>query len=221
MNGEMLDGDDSDLSDLARKCLRQPSRKLLLELGKRLRKSGKLQIVTALLGRKTGITADERLLADTNLWLSGAISSVKSKICDDFEYCAKKKQYPIDRLVELATVIAALVADIVGSAPSGVLLAVIVIRQGLDKLCGCDTATYYVDCALKEEEGSLKARQLLERAAEEYPYSMCALYNLGLEYHRINDHSRAEQCYRSALLIDPEHTYALHNLSHLLLSLNR
>jgi len=69
-------------------------------------------------------------------FISGSLEKLRGKICVDWHYCGKRGEY--GDFQSLAYAIAPLVSGVVGiPATTAMIVAIILIKSGLDKLCNC------------------------------------------------------------------------------------
>jgi hypothetical protein len=69
-------------------------------------------------------------------FVTGSLEKLRGKICGDWRYCSKRGEY--GDFQSLAYAIAPLVSSVVGvPATTGMIVAIILIKSGLDKLCKC------------------------------------------------------------------------------------
>jgi hypothetical protein len=69
-------------------------------------------------------------------FVSGSLEKLRSKICVDWHFCGKRNQY--GDFQSLAYAIAPLVSSVVGvPATTAMIVAIILIKSGLEKLCNC------------------------------------------------------------------------------------
>ncbi len=69
-------------------------------------------------------------------FVSGSLEKLRAKICVDWHFCGKRNQY--GDFQSLAYAIAPLVSSVVGvSATTAMIVAIILIKSGLEKLCNC------------------------------------------------------------------------------------
>jgi hypothetical protein len=69
-------------------------------------------------------------------FVSGSLDKLKAKICVDWHYCNKRSDY--GNFQSLAYALAPLVSSVVGvPAATGLIVAIILIKIGLDDLCKC------------------------------------------------------------------------------------
>lgn len=182
-----------------------------------MKEHGYLHVAYSLLGRSRDISPEEQTISETKLWFHSAEEKLKQMICMEFAYCANKKKYSFDRRIELIAALSGLLQGLVGQITAATILVLILVRQGLDRFCGCDTADEFLRQAHNEPKGSPRAILLLERAIEENPLCSTAYYELGLTYHASGNHAQSEANYRRAIEINRDDWYALNNLSCLLL----
>jgi hypothetical protein len=66
----------------------------------------------------------------------GSLEKLRGKICVDWRYCTKRSEY--GDFQSLAYAVAPLVSSVVGvPATTAMIVAIILIKSGLDKLCNC------------------------------------------------------------------------------------
>ena len=69
-------------------------------------------------------------------FVSGSLEKLRSKICGDWRYCNKRAEY--GDFQSLAYAVAPLVSSVVGvPATTAMIVAIILIKSGRDKLCNC------------------------------------------------------------------------------------
>ena len=69
-------------------------------------------------------------------FVSSSLEKLRSKICVDWHYCSKRGEY--GDFQSLAYAVAPLVSSVVGTpATTAMIVAIILIKSGLDKLCNC------------------------------------------------------------------------------------
>lgn len=69
-------------------------------------------------------------------FVSGSLEKLRSKICTDWHYCSKRGDY--GDFQSLAYAVAPLVSSVVGiPATTAMIVAIILIKSGLEKLCNC------------------------------------------------------------------------------------
>ena len=69
-------------------------------------------------------------------FVSGSLEKLRSKICVDWRYCSKRGDY--GDFQSLAYAVAPLVSSVVGvPATTAIIVAIILIKSGLEKLCNC------------------------------------------------------------------------------------
>ncbi len=69
-------------------------------------------------------------------FLSGSSEKLRAKICVDWRYCSKRGEY--GDFQSLAYAVAPLVSSVVGvPATTAMIVAIILIKSGLDKFCNC------------------------------------------------------------------------------------
>ena len=69
-------------------------------------------------------------------FVSGSLEKLRGKICIDWRYCHKRGDY--GDLQSLAYAVAPLVSSAAGvPATTAMIVAIILIKSGLDKLCKC------------------------------------------------------------------------------------
>jgi hypothetical protein len=69
-------------------------------------------------------------------FVTGSLEKLRSKICVDWRYCGKRGEY--GDFQSLAYAVAPLVSSVVGvPATTAMIVAIILIKSGLDKLCKC------------------------------------------------------------------------------------
>jgi hypothetical protein len=69
-------------------------------------------------------------------FVTGSLEKLRGKICGDWRYCSKRGEY--GDVQSLAYAIAPLVSSVVGvPATTAMIVAIILIKSGLDKLCKC------------------------------------------------------------------------------------
>ena len=69
-------------------------------------------------------------------FVSGSLEKLRSKICGDWNYCSKRGDY--GDFQSLAYAVAPLVSSVVGvPATTAMIVAIILIKSGLEKLCNC------------------------------------------------------------------------------------
>jgi hypothetical protein len=69
-------------------------------------------------------------------FVAGFLEKLRSKICVDWRYCSKRGEY--GDFHSLAYAVAPLVSSVVGvPATTAMIVAIILIKSGLDKLCKC------------------------------------------------------------------------------------
>lgn len=77
------------------------------------------------------------------LWGEGVMSelsaTLKSAICEDWQYCKRRQSKNFDDDVTLAVQIAEIIVKGIGSHPVGII-ATILVKRGLDSFCDCGHA---------------------------------------------------------------------------------
>jgi hypothetical protein len=69
-------------------------------------------------------------------FISGSLEKLRAKICVDWRYCNKRSEY--GDFQSLAYAVAPLVSSVVGiPATTTMIVAIILIKSGLEKLCNC------------------------------------------------------------------------------------
>jgi hypothetical protein len=69
-------------------------------------------------------------------FVTDSLEKLRGKICGDWRYCSKRGEY--GDFQSLAYAIAPLVSSVVGvPATTAMIVAIILIKSGLDKLCRC------------------------------------------------------------------------------------
>jgi hypothetical protein len=69
-------------------------------------------------------------------FVSSSLEKLRSKICVDWRYCGKRGDY--GDFQSLAYAVAPLVSSVVGvPATTAMIVAIILIKSGLDKFCNC------------------------------------------------------------------------------------
>ena len=69
-------------------------------------------------------------------FLAGSLEKLRAKICVDWHFCSKRNQY--GDFQSLAYAIAPLVSSVAGvPATTAMIVAIILIKSGLEKLCNC------------------------------------------------------------------------------------
>ena len=69
-------------------------------------------------------------------FVSSSLEKLRSKICTDWHYCSKRGDY--GDFQSLAYAVAPLVSSVVGiPATTAMIVAIILIKSGLEKLCNC------------------------------------------------------------------------------------
>jgi hypothetical protein len=69
-------------------------------------------------------------------FVSDSLEKLRGRICGDWRYCGKRSQY--GDFQSLAYAVAPLVSGVVGvPATTAMIVAIILIKSGLDKLCNC------------------------------------------------------------------------------------
>jgi hypothetical protein len=69
-------------------------------------------------------------------FVTSSLEKLRGKICGDWGYCSKRGEY--GDFQSLAYAIAPLVSSVVGvPATTAMIVAIILIKSGLDKLCRC------------------------------------------------------------------------------------
>ncbi len=69
-------------------------------------------------------------------FISGSLEKLRGRICADWHYCSKRGEY--GDFQSLAYAVAPLVSSVVGvPATTAMIVAIILIKSGLDKLCNC------------------------------------------------------------------------------------
>lgn len=72
-------------------------------------------------------------------FLTGALDRLKAKICVEWRYCSKRTDY--GNFQSLVYAVAPLVSSVVGiPASTALIVAVIVVKIGLDDVCKCSNA---------------------------------------------------------------------------------
>ena len=61
---------------------------------------------------------------------------LRRRICDEWHYCEKKAQGNLSDNVDLAVAVADVITTVVGGLPVSLITA-LVIKRGLNQLCGC------------------------------------------------------------------------------------
>jgi hypothetical protein len=69
-------------------------------------------------------------------FVSGSLEKLRAKICVDWRYCGKRTEF--GDFQSLAYAVAPLVSSVVGvPATTALIVAIILIKSGLEKLCNC------------------------------------------------------------------------------------
>jgi hypothetical protein len=69
-------------------------------------------------------------------FISGSLEKLRAKICVDWRYCSRRSEY--GDFQSLAYAVAPLVSSVVGiPASTAMIVAIILIKSGLEKLCNC------------------------------------------------------------------------------------
>jgi hypothetical protein len=69
-------------------------------------------------------------------FVSNSLEKLRSKICFDWRYCSRRGEYA--DFQSLAYAVAPLISSVVGvPATTAMIVAVILIKSGLDKFCNC------------------------------------------------------------------------------------
>ena len=69
-------------------------------------------------------------------FISNSLEKLRNKICVDWRYCGKRGEY--GDFQSLAYAVAPLVSSVVGvPATTAMIVAIILIKSGLDRLCNC------------------------------------------------------------------------------------
>jgi hypothetical protein len=69
-------------------------------------------------------------------FVSGSLEKFRAKICVDWHFCSERGDY--GDFQSLAYAVAPLVSSVVGvPATTAMIVAIILIKSGLDKLCNC------------------------------------------------------------------------------------
>jgi hypothetical protein len=69
-------------------------------------------------------------------FVSGSLEKLRAKVCVDWRYCSKRGEY--GDFQSLAYAVAPLVSSVVGiPATTAMIVAIILIKSGLEKLCNC------------------------------------------------------------------------------------
>ena len=85
---------------------------------------------------KTATVTRQNAVQRGRSFVSGSIEKLRAKICIDWRYCSKKGEY--GDFQSLAYAVAPLVSSVVGvPATTALIVAIILIKSGLEKLCNC------------------------------------------------------------------------------------
>jgi tetratricopeptide (TPR) repeat protein len=206
-----------DENEYIKKCLGLSTSDLWTDLGMVLQDQGFKPMHDMLgLSRKR---IDDRI---ARYWFMSKEDAIRNLVCIRFDYCGKKKKLRFEKRVTLISALASTLTSLfAGPAAShmtaAIMLAILLVRHGLDSFCGCDSAQIYIDQASEAGVSFEKRISLLRTALKESPLSTSAHYHLGLTYDEKGDTARAIECYKSAIDLDPDEYYALNNLGYLLL----
>ena len=85
---------------------------------------------------KTSSVTKQNAVQRGKAFVSGSLEKLRAKICIDWRYCSKKGEY--GDFQSLAYAVAPLVSSVVGvSATTALIVSIILIKSGLEKLCNC------------------------------------------------------------------------------------
>ena len=86
--------------------------------------------------RKTPTVTRQVAIGRGQGFLSGFSEILKAKICDEWRYCSKRADYGTFQSLAYAT--APLISSVIGvPASTAIIVAVILIKLGLDDFCKC------------------------------------------------------------------------------------
>ena len=84
----------------------------------------------------TAIVTRQNAVQRGKSFVSGSLEKFRGKICVDWRFCSKRGDY--GDFQSLAYAVAPLVSSVVGvPATTAMIVAIILIKSGLDKLCNC------------------------------------------------------------------------------------
>ncbi|OLE85806.1 MAG: hypothetical protein AUF79_16110 [Crenarchaeota archaeon 13_1_20CM_2_51_8] len=85
---------------------------------------------------KAGSVTRQNAVQRGKSFVSGSLEKFRAKICVDWHYCGKRGEY--GDFQSLAYAIAPLVSSVVGvPATTAMIVAIILIKSGLERLCNC------------------------------------------------------------------------------------
>ena len=85
---------------------------------------------------KTATITRQNAVQRGKSFVSGSLEKLRAKICIDWRFCGKRSEY--GDFQSLAYAIAPLVSSVVGvPATTAIIVAIILIKSGLEKLCNC------------------------------------------------------------------------------------
>src|SRR6266480_8122208 len=85
---------------------------------------------------KTATVTRQNAVQRGRFFVSGSLEKLRAKICVDWRFCGKRGEY--GDFQSLAYAIAPLVSGVVGvPATTAMIVAIILIKSGLEKLCNC------------------------------------------------------------------------------------
>jgi hypothetical protein len=85
---------------------------------------------------KTATVTRQNAVQRGKSFVSGSLEKLREKICVDWRYCSKRGEY--GDFQSLAYAVAPLVSSVVGvPATTAMIVAIILIKSGLEKLCNC------------------------------------------------------------------------------------
>lgn len=84
----------------------------------------------------TGSVTKQNAVQRGRSFVSGSLEKLRAKICVDWHFCGKRSEY--GDFQSLAYAIAPLVSSVAGvPATTAMIVAIILIKSGLEKLCNC------------------------------------------------------------------------------------
>ena len=85
---------------------------------------------------KTATITRQNAVQRGKSFVSGSLEKLRAKICIDWRFCGKRSEY--GDFQSLAYAIAPLVSSVMGvPATTAIIVAIILIKSGLEKLCNC------------------------------------------------------------------------------------
>jgi hypothetical protein len=85
---------------------------------------------------RTGSVTRQNAVQRGKSFVSGSLEKLRAKICVDWRYCGKRGEY--GDFQSLAYAVAPLVSSVVGvPATTSMIVAIILVKSGMEKLCNC------------------------------------------------------------------------------------